>query len=286
MDMDILVRKKPFREENQGGFVNDVDSDDEGAKERGNFHSECLGGAGEDDADELEETEGDLTVRRQALCRLSLDECKAMLRRDKELQRANAPGRPKEADKQMKAYAHTFGSMMRLSPPTIPTQRRSHLAVSLPFHAAANFQRAVAKEMRTQEPGNRTSTPDTAELSIEHLPELQCRNEAKDEAVCVNIPLADVLQGPGHVAWKLIQDIKNDPSNNFEFNEEQILVIALLIWPLEQAWRVHVKSQQAQRATVDTLRNLPNDLGLPRVVIIGGGGCGKTTVNLAAIGPI
>ena len=29
LDMDILVRKKPFREEKQGGFVNDVDSDDE-----------------------------------------------------------------------------------------------------------------------------------------------------------------------------------------------------------------------------------------------------------------
>ena len=29
LDMDILVRKKPFREEKQGGFINDVDSEDE-----------------------------------------------------------------------------------------------------------------------------------------------------------------------------------------------------------------------------------------------------------------
>ena len=34
MDMDLLVRKKPFREDNQGGFVNDVDSDDEVSKGR------------------------------------------------------------------------------------------------------------------------------------------------------------------------------------------------------------------------------------------------------------
>ena len=33
-----------------------------------------------------------------------------------------------------------------------------------------------------------------------------------------------------------------------------------------------------EHATVDTLRKLPNDLSLPRVGIIGGGGCGKTTI--------
>ena len=55
MDMDILVRKKPFREENQGGFVNDVDSEDEAGKERNHIYSEFLGGAGEDDCDEVED---------------------------------------------------------------------------------------------------------------------------------------------------------------------------------------------------------------------------------------
>ena len=33
-----------------------------------------------------------------------------------------------------------------------------------------------------------------------------------------------------------------------------------------------------EHATVDTLRKLPNDLSLCRVGIIGGGGCGKTTI--------
>ena len=35
IDMDILVRKKPFKEENQGGFANDIDSEDEGDKKKG-----------------------------------------------------------------------------------------------------------------------------------------------------------------------------------------------------------------------------------------------------------
>ena len=99
------------------------------------------------------------------------------------------------------------------------------------------------------------------------------------------MPLEDVLLGPGHVAWKLIQDIKADTDNGFEFNEEQILVIALLIWPLEQAWRAQLKDKPNSHATVDTLCKLPNDLGLPRVAIIGGGGCGKTTVMQRVIVP-
>ena len=45
LDMDILVRKKPFREEKQGGFVNDVDSDDEKQDaDKKRITSEFLGG--------------------------------------------------------------------------------------------------------------------------------------------------------------------------------------------------------------------------------------------------
>ena len=95
IDMDIFVRKKPFRDEDQGGFINDVDSADEGDKKRNLIQSEFLGGAGEDDAEEIEDIEGDPSVQRQAVIKLSLDDCKAMLRRDQELERASAPDRHK-----------------------------------------------------------------------------------------------------------------------------------------------------------------------------------------------
>ena len=150
IDMDILVRKKPFREDKQGGFINDVDSDDEADKKPNAIRSEFLGGAGEDD-EVLEDIEGDIAVRRQALFQLSVDECKAMLRRDKELERVSAPGRNREADVQMKGYVEAFGSVLQLNMPEVPMQRRSHLAASLPLHTALDFQRAVAKEMRMQQ---------------------------------------------------------------------------------------------------------------------------------------
>ena len=210
MDMDLLVRKKPFREEDQGGFENDVDSEDEAIKKRSFIHSEFVGGAGEDDVDEIDETEGDLTVRRQALFQMSLDDCKALLRREKELERASAPGRHKEADVQMKDYARAFSGVFHLPLPEVPSQRRSHLAVSMLHHIAANFQRVVAKEMRTQQPGSESITGSSAEFNIEDIQNLFFRNDEKEQAVCVTVPLDDALLGPGHVAWKLIQDIKND----------------------------------------------------------------------------
>ena len=285
MNMDLLVRKKPFREENQGGFVNDVDSDAEEGKGRNPITSEFLGGWGEDDDDAVEDTGGDLTVRRQAVVQLSLDECKALLRRDRELERASAPGRHKDADVQMKGYMQTFGSVLKLGLPQIRGKGRLHLPTSLPLGAAADFQRAVAKEMRMQQHDHGTSPEDLAEPSIEDIQQLHIRNRAKDEEGCVAVPLEDALKGPGHVAWKLIQDIKNDASTDFAFNEEQILVIALQIWPLEEAWRLHVQRQQGTTATIATLRKLPNDLGLPRVGIIGGGGCGKTSVMQLVVVP-
>ena len=107
--MDILVRSKPFREEKQGGFINDVDSDDEGAPKPNPLTSEFLGGGGDSDCSEVEETEGNPTLSRQPQHRLDLDACKAMLRRDKEVERACALGRHKEADMQMKGYASAFG---------------------------------------------------------------------------------------------------------------------------------------------------------------------------------
>ena len=262
-----------------------MDSDEEGGKEGNAIYSEFLGGAGEDDCDIQEDIDGDPTVRRQALLQLSLDECKAMLRRDKELERANAPGRHKEADMQMKGYVEAFGCVLQLPLPEVPTQRRSHLAASLPLHSAADFQRAVAKEMPTQQAKNENNTDTTAELSLRDLLDLQTRNQAKEEDACVTVPLEDALKGPGHVAWKLIQAAKNQSTDSFAFNDEQILLIALCTWPLEQAWRTHVRKQQTTCATVNTLRKLPNDLGLPRIGAIGGGGCGKTTVMQVVVVP-
>ncbi len=52
-----------------------------------------------------------------------------------------------------------------------------------------------------------------ADLDLNELLQIQARTEATYNDRCVNLPLEDILRGPGHVAWKLIQDIKDDPDN-------------------------------------------------------------------------
>ena len=114
---------------------------------------------------------------------------------------------------------------------------------------------------------------------------MRLRNEQRDQRRCETVPLSDMARGPGHVAWKLIQDARNHPTESIDFNEEQLLVIALCIWPLEQAWRSRMNTLHSTNATVNTLHKLPNDLGLPRILIIGGGGCGKTTIMQVVVVP-
>ena len=79
-----------------------MDSEGEDITGSNTIRSEFFCGGGEDDSDVQEDIEGDPTVRRQALFQMTLNECKAFLRRDRELERATAPGRHKEADMQMK----------------------------------------------------------------------------------------------------------------------------------------------------------------------------------------
>ena len=99
------------------------------------------------------------------------------------------------------------------------------------------FKRALRKDTICIFKSNEAYEKYLYTLSKQELVALQRRNDERDNESCVCVPLEDALRGPGHVAWKLIRDIKDNPDNDFEFNEEQILVIALIVWQLEQAWR-------------------------------------------------
>ncbi len=77
----------------------------------------------------------------------------------------------------------------------------------------------MARDMRAQQSNNGT---DDQDIDLHEVLQLQARNEAKDNEHCVSLPLEDILRGPGHVAWKLIQDLKENPNSNFEFRDEQL----------------------------------------------------------------
>ena len=168
LDMDILVRKKPFREEKQGGFINDVDSEDEGVKAN-RLYSEFLGGAGEDDCSEVDDTESGVAVRRQTL-KIDLDACKTMLKRVKEVERANGGARDFFPKRFLEKDIFKSPSNNVLARP------------SFPLNDAANFQRAVDKETRAEHGG---VDDRVLEQDLDCLPQLRGGHFTWPRARCV-----------------------------------------------------------------------------------------------------
>ena len=108
LDMDILVRLKFFRDEKQDDFINDVNSNDETIEKPDHLLAEFLGGAGESECSEVGETEGDLIVRWHAFKQMDVQESKALLWRDKEIECASALGRDKEVIRKCKVALLLF----------------------------------------------------------------------------------------------------------------------------------------------------------------------------------
>ena len=285
IDMDILVRKKPFREEKQGGFINDVDSDIEDAKDGTTLRSEFVGGLGEDACEEIDDLDGEQGIKRKAIHQLNLAECQKMLRREAEIARLGMAGRPRDSDVQMRAYADVFGPILNMTSSSTVGLNRPLLEASRPIDQAKQYQQIVAKEMRSQQlRSSRSSNTEIMDCDIQLIVDLMKRNAVKSKAECALIPLDQVLQGPGIVARRLIERAKE--TLGVQFNKEQLLVIALCIWQLEQAWQQQKTDLDSKPVTIDSLQKLPNDLGLARILIIGGGGCGKTTIMQAVIVPV
>ena len=149
---------------------------------------------------------------------------------------------------------------------------------------AGKHQRAVTQLLREQENGTADfdSAPPMMELDPKAWDAIRAHNNAIAEAECTFVPLEDVCLGPGHVAKKLIGGAV------VRFNDEEIDCMALIIWELEKAFhaKLHAKADAPvlpgahvlAGGCADTPAVLPmrqryllrNDLGLPRVLIVGG----------------
>ena len=106
------------------------------------------------------------------------------------------------------------------------------------------------KEHRDREGGLSTIQADTVDRVSGDTVLMNRDDHAIEE--CKLIPLPDLQKGPAHVAWMLI-------AKYGRFNDEQVDVMALMVWPMELAW--HARKDK-------TTHCLPLDLGLPRVTIM------------------
>ena len=191
--------------------------------------------------------------------------------------------------------------MNKTNLPPIPSEKTTSTTcfAKAPHHneLAAKHQEAMKIIMRSQIDAN-YSTPDPPQdFNHDAWHAMLQRNSERDQPGCKSVLIDDMAMGPGHVAWKFIVSCKNEQPP-ISFNDEQIDCMALLIWDIEEAFRERKGGASSpatlpdshilaggHTAPIRTNYILPNDLGLPRALIAGGGGCGKTTMPEKVICP-
>ena len=306
-NMQLLVAKKPFRT----GQTDDVrDSADESdlEKDDGGFRKqeELFGGDGED-CDLTEDEEVFDTCAETCRVPLDLPDLQRLLSRRDEIDSAAARGRHRDMDVEMARYPNVFRETNDAPLPPIVANRgpgdgdeTPMRDLPLDYHDRASMhQEAVMKILREQENDATDfgTAPPTEDFDPHKWDDIRAHNDALYEAECRAVRLDDLCLGPGHVAKKFIG------SAPVRFNDEQIDCMALLIWDMDKAFRAQMTAEADAPVLPDAhvlvggcadtpaalrVRQrclLRNDLGLPRTLIVGGSGCGKTTMLLEVISP-
>jgi hypothetical protein len=248
------------------------DAEDEGVDNpncnESNMRSEFVGGDEHCEDEEVPEEQ----FRKLEVCRfalLELDEVNALLRRDQETEAANKPGRHRDADMQMKAFADHFGESLTEPLPPISAENlaaRPRLLGRDPNKAMAH-QTAVKNAMKKDQADlkeilRQPQNNDDPAAILQALENLQHHEET--EASCVLRPLSHIMQGPKHIAELIMQE---QALEGRTLNDEQKLLYALWVDSLQQAW---------QRRPDPEKPELPLDVWLFDMIIDGGGGCGKS----------
>ena len=269
-----IAQTKPLRSaRTKSGPVHEQVSESDGQHSPDQGQNPAFDGeAPPDDEDSFDEE-----LHSQTKVSFTLSDCIQILSREQELERTKKPGKHREGDLHIKQFADIYKHMM-VGPPADSSELRHRIPI-LPTHClpqnAKSHQAAVAKLLRKEmlQSDATTSCPAsenlTPEMAVQQLEELFDRNANRDEAQVTEIDVPLAWKGPAAYAKSLI--------DKFPFNQEQLDLLALLVNPLEVAWR------NREDTSVYTL---PVDLGLVRVLLVGGGGCGKTTVIVQVLEPL
>ena len=188
-----------------------------------------------------------------------------LLARVKEIAWAKQPGRCPDEYKAMQRVDAVYGGLFKslLDPFAVQAQ------YCLGFHSLATqsleVQARRAEAVRRQCDG----CPEDGEED-EHVDEIQLGRSAPRVEV---VDVKDILAGPRQVAWKLIQAAG--------LNRDQIRLVALVVQPMQDAWdrsRDVAELAAGPGGEERQSRKLPLVGTLVRLLVVGGGGCGKTLV--------
>ncbi len=255
-----ISKKNPLSTNIVGAAATDSEDD---VLDQGQQHSrvtEFLGGTGED-FQEIEDIDEFFAVDAQVRpdIMVTLGEAQTMLQRCEEIKRLEKPGRHKESDRQMQDYAEIFDECLSDSLMEVVHHAEDFKWDYISTNTMFQHQDAVSKLLRQQA------------VPVEEQPAKNAMEINTDEA-CPNaaiIDIPEVLQGPKCFAWRLLQQ--------HHMTEEQIDCAALVVYPLQKAFE--------SRSDVSSI-TLPLSGSLARLLIVGGGGCGKTTLLMKIMMPV
>ena len=201
-----------------------------------------------------------------------LAELTSVLMRDAEVAAASSPGRHKDSHVQMKGVAAVFGPMMQTvfqSADVLPDCNFMYKA------DVTVFQKQAARAMRGVD--DSVAAADVTLQEQRQTTHESARMQVDNEAECWTVPMEDVLQGPAHVAWQLLEKCKA--------NAEQKKCVALVAEAMQTAW--DTQREREPLIYESSLKSLlPLDQHLLSLLLVGGGGCGKTLIINGVLSPL
>ena len=235
------------------------------------YESEFVGGEHDLEEQEAAVAEEDLVQNTPGLhARVTLSVARDILRRDEEIAAAKKPGRHRDSDQQMKAFADRFGDRLSAPLPALLTEQRFERPQLLGASAtvALAHQQAVRSAMKKEQQDLQTNEQNAGdEKSLQAmLTALENLRQHDAEATCTIQELPDLMRGPKHVAERIMREQAcHDPPH--VLNDEQMTLYALWVDAMQQAFTRRSNPEEPF---------LPLDEWLFDIIIDGGGGCGKT----------
>ena len=238
INFHLLVAKKPFKvETTKADHDTDGDADllpDDHSRWK---EAECLAG---DQDDDIEDEEYAAETVQRSKVHIDLERCRQMMARKDEIDRARAPGRHREADKQMEKYPDFLQAVNNQNLPPIPSDRTSATTcfATAPHNneLAAKHQEAMKIMIRSQTNPDATHTDAPLDFNEDAWQAMLQRNAERDKPKCQTVAINGMALGPGHVAWNFILACKEEQPP-IAFNDEQIDCMALQIWDIEKPFR-------------------------------------------------
>ena len=276
LDFQNIARKKPLQIQKQQR-IEDEEVEEDVLRKADKREVEFYGGGDQEEMEDEDWEHGDVQYTCRENGNFTEDECRSLLCREMEVERAGKPGRHSERDVQMQGFVRTFAEELHMTLP-VPTAitgdfNKTNVSVDVAAQAGA------AKDLRQKE--SRGSEQDvTAALdSLPLLEALQRLNELsenrRDEGTgaseeCALVKVEDAWKGPAHVAAMLLKQIGT-------LNDEQVDIVALVVAAMQRVFDGRANPLSYQ---------LPCDRPMIRLIIVGGGGCGKTTLIKKVLQPL